>query len=71
MMRDSKGQYESIAGRMMYVEDGYGSGVGTQPSTRTVLTHSLARPPGGRRDRTGQLSIWCPKAPQGRSHVGH
>ena len=37
--------------------------------TRTTLIPSLARPPGGCRDRTGQLSIWCPKAPQGRSHV--
>ena len=30
---------------------------------------SLARPPGGCRDWTGQLSIRCPKAPQGWSHV--
>lgn len=30
---------------------------------------SLARPPGGCRDQAGQLSIWCPKAHQGWSHV--
>jgi hypothetical protein len=48
-------------------EEGEGGDVNT---TRSTLTLSLARPPGGCRDRTGQLSIWCPKAPQGRSHVG-
>ena len=52
------------------MEDGCGDGAETQSRMKTLLTHSLARPPGGRRDRTGQLSIGCPKAPQGWSHVG-
>ena len=36
---------------------------------RMVLTFSLARPPGGCRDWTGQLSIRCQEAAQGWSHV--
>lgn len=34
-----------------------------------LILSSLARPPGGCRDWTSQLSIRCPKAPQGWSHV--
>ena len=40
-----------------------------EKSVNKMLTASLARPPGGRRDRTGQLSIGCPQAVEGWSHV--